>query len=69
MLKIRFKANHKTNIEGKMKKTILIVLIVAAAAGIVWYVRAAYLRRQELENPRFYSGNGRLEATEVYVSA
>ena len=52
-----------------MKKSILIVVIVAAVLGVAWYVYKSYQRRQELEHPKFYSGNGRLEATEVYVSA
>ena len=52
-----------------MKKAILILAVVAAAAGIAWYVFREYLREQELANPRFYSGNGRLEATEIYVSS
>ena len=52
-----------------MKKSILIVVIAVAVLGVAWYVYKSYQRRQELEHPKFYSGNGRLEATEVYVSA
>ena len=52
-----------------MKKSILIVVIAAAVLGVAWYVYKSYQRRQELEHPKFYSGNGRLEATEVYVSS
>ena len=52
-----------------MKKGILVLIVVAAAAGIGWYAVAEYRRHMEAAHPRFYSGNGRLEATEVYVSA
>ena len=52
-----------------MKKSILIVVIAVAVLGVAWYVYKSYQRRQELEHPKFYSGNGRLEATEVYVSS
>ena len=52
-----------------MKKAILVFIVVAAAVGIGWYAAAEYRERMEAAHPRFYSGNGRLEATEVYVSA
>ena len=52
-----------------MKKTIILLIVAAAAIGIGWYVYSEYKHQQELKNPEFYSGNGRLEATEVYVSA
>jgi len=52
-----------------MKKTLLIVVIVAAVSGIAWSLYRQYQKNQALEHPKFYSGNGRLEATEIYVSA
>lgn len=52
-----------------MKKLIIALVVIAAAAGIGWYVYWNYQRNQEMLNPKFYSGNGRLEATEVYVSS
>lgn len=52
-----------------MKKSVLIVVIAVAAVGIAWYVFRSYKLQQEMKYPKFYSGNGRLEATEVYVSA
>ena len=52
-----------------MKRTITIIIVIAAAAGIAWYAYHEYQVNQELAHPKFYSGNGRLEATEVYVSA
>ena len=52
-----------------MKKALTIIAVVAALAGLAWYLYHRYQVNQELEHPKFYSGNGRLEATEVYVSA
>lgn len=52
-----------------MRKAIIICAVVAAVVGIVCYVYFDYRRDRELANPRFYSGNGRLEATEIYVSS
>ena len=52
-----------------MKKAMILLVVAVAVLGIGWYVYAEYRRQQALENPEFYSGNGRLEATEVYVSA
>ena len=53
-----------------MKKKIVISLVVVAAV----VVAAGYFYKQkkeeeELRNPKFYSGNGRLEATEVNLAA
>lgn len=52
-----------------MKKSLLIVVVVVAVLGVAWYAYRSYRREQELKYPKFYSGNGRVEATEVYVSA
>ena len=52
-----------------MRKTVVLLVVAAAVIGIGWYVYSDYQRRQALEHPEFYSGNGRLEATEIYVSA
>lgn len=53
-----------------MKKKIVIpvvaVVVVAAAAG---YFYKQKMDEEELRNPKFYSGNGRLEATEVNLAA
>ena len=57
------------NSRSILKKAAVIVIIAVAAAGVVLYGYNRYRKNQELKNPRFYSGNGRLEATEVYVSA
>jgi len=54
---------------NSMKRLIVIAVVVAAAIGIGWYVFHRYRIEQEMKYPKFYSGNGRLEATEVYVSA
>lgn len=51
-----------------MKKFIIILIVIAAAVGIGGYAYKNYLQNQEMLNPKFYSGNGRLEATEIYVS-
>lgn len=51
-----------------MKKTIIILIVAAAAVGLGIYFFVRYQRTQELLHPKFYSGNGRLEATEVYIS-
>ena len=52
-----------------MKKLIIILVVLAAAVGLGVYFYIDYQRDQELLHPKFYSGNGRLEATEVYVSS
>ena len=52
-----------------MKKFIIILIVIAAVVGIGGYAYKNYLQNQEMLNPKFYSGNGRLEATEVYVSS
>ena len=52
-----------------MRKLIIILAVAAAVVGIAAYVYYDYQRDQALANPKFYSGNGRLEATEVYVSS
>ncbi len=52
-----------------MKKLIIVLVVIAAVAGIGGYVYWNYRRSQEMLHPKFYSGNGRLEATEVYVSS
>ncbi len=52
-----------------MKKVTIVAVILVAVAGIAVYARWNYRRSQEMLHPKFYSGNGRLEATEVYVSS
>lgn len=52
-----------------MKKLTIVLIVIIAAAGIAGYAYWKYRRGQELLHPKFYSGNGRLEATEVYVSS
>ncbi len=54
---------------AKVKKVLTIVVVVIAVLGVAWYVYHRYQVNQELKHPKFYSGNGRLEATEVYVSS
>ena len=52
-----------------MKKLIATLIVIAAVAGIGWYAYRNYRHNQETLHPKFYSGNGRLEATEIYVSS
>ena len=54
---------------AKVKKAVTIAVVVIAVLGVAWYVYHRYRINQEFEHPKFCSGNGRLEATEVYVSA
>ena len=56
-------------VRSKIKMALTIVVIAVAVAGVAWYVYHRYKVNQELKHPKFYSGNGRLEATEVYVSS
>jgi len=51
-----------------MKKVIVTLVIIAAAIGLGVYFYFDYRQMQEMRYPKFYSGNGRLEATEVYIS-
>lgn len=51
-----------------MKKLIILIVVLTAAVGIGGYAYWDYRRSQEMLHPQFYSGNGRLEATEIYVS-
>ena len=57
------------NSRSILKKAAVIVIVAVAVAGVALYGYRRYRKNQELKHPRFYSGNGRLEATEVYVSA
>ena len=52
-----------------IKKVITIAVVAVAVVGVGFYVYHRYKVNQELKHPKFYSGNGRLEATEVYVSS
>ena len=52
-----------------MKKWIVILVVIAAVVGIGGYAYWNYRRAQAMLHPKFYSGNGRLEATEIYVSS
>jgi len=54
---------------AKIKKLITIAVVVVAVVAVGFYVYRRYKANQELKHPKFYSGNGRLEATEVYVSS
>lgn len=54
---------------AKVKKVLTVAVVVIAVLGVAWYVYHRYRVNQALKHPSFYSGNGRLEATEVYVSA
>jgi len=51
-----------------MKKALIALVILAAGIGLATYFYFDYKRTQEMRYPKFYSGNGRLEATEVYIS-
>ena len=57
------------NLRSNIKKAATIAVIAIAVVGLGWYLYNRYKINQELKHPKFYSGNGRLEATEVYVSA
>ncbi len=52
-----------------MKKIIVVLVVLAAAAGLGVYFYKDYQRNQEMLHPKFYSGNGRLEASEIYISS
>lgn len=52
-----------------MKKRIIILIVIVAVAGITWYAYRNFHQNQEMLHPKFYSTNGRLEATEIYVTS
>ena len=52
-----------------MNRLFLAAVSAAVLAGAGGLAYREYRRRQAALNPDFYSGNGRLEATEIYVSA
>lgn len=53
-----------------MKKKIVIPLAAAvAAAAVAGYLYKQKLNEEEMRNPKFYGGNGRLEATEINLAA
>ena len=54
---------------AKLKKFLTFAVVAIAVLGVAWYVYHRYQVNQALRHPKFYSGNGRLEATEVYVSS
>lgn len=57
------------NLNSNTKRALTIVVVAAAVIGVGWYAYHRYKVEQEMKYPKFYSGNGRLEATEVYVSS
>ena len=62
--------NLNSNVQKALTVVVIVVVvIVAAVIGVGWYVYHRYKVYQELKHPKFSSGNGRLEATEVYVSS
>ena len=53
-----------------MKKKIVIPLAAAVvAAAVAGYIYKQKLDEEEMRNPKFYGGNGRLEATEINLAA
>ncbi|MBP5233198.1 MAG: efflux RND transporter periplasmic adaptor subunit, partial [Planctomycetes bacterium] len=50
------------------KKTLITLIIIVAVVAIGIYSIKKYRDWQEEMHPTFYSGNGRLEATEIYIS-
>jgi len=53
-----------------MKKKIVIPLAaVVVAAAVAGYIYKQKLNEEEMRNPKFYGGNGRLEATEINLAA
>jgi len=58
-----------SSLNAATKKVLVIVVIVIAVVAVGWYTYHRYRVEQAMKYPKFYSGNGRLEATEVYVSA
>ena len=52
-----------------MKKIIVILVVILAAAALGYHFFRDYQKQQEMLHPKFYSGNGRLEATEIYISS
>ncbi|MBO5763436.1 MAG: HlyD family efflux transporter periplasmic adaptor subunit [Lentisphaeria bacterium] len=52
-----------------MKKALILLIVIAACAGLGYYFYQDYQQEQAMLHPKFYSGNGRLEATEIYISS
>ena len=52
-----------------MKKSIVILVVLAAVAGLGVYLYMDYKQDQAMLHPKFYSGNGRLEASEIYIAS
>ena len=50
-------------------KKIVIAMILIAAVGIGFYLVKSYRENAIYRNPGFACGNGRLEATEINISA
>ncbi len=59
------KAIHK----AKTKKLLIIIGLIVAVMGTGWYVYERYINVENLDEIKFYSGNGRLEATEINIAA
>ncbi len=51
-----------------MKKLIIIAVVLLVLLGLGGYAYWEYRHEQEMRHPKFYSGNGRLEATEIYIA-
>lgn len=52
-----------------MKKAIIVFVILAAVVGLGIYLYLDHQQKQAMLHPKFYSGNGRLEASEIYISS
>ncbi len=51
------------------KKLLIIIGLIVAVLGTGWYVYERYIDVENLNEVKFYSGNGRIEATEINIAA
>lgn len=55
--------------KAKIKKIITVIIMIVVLLGIGWYVYDNYINSEDLNDVKFYSGNGRIEATEINIAA
>lgn len=51
-----------------MRRRIITILVILAVIGAGWFLYSKYTHTEDLDKIQFYSGNGRLEATEVNIA-
>ncbi|MDD4180373.1 MAG: HlyD family efflux transporter periplasmic adaptor subunit [Victivallaceae bacterium] len=55
--------------KSKKNKIIIIIVAIIVLGGVGWQIYNKYIDTESLKDIKFYSGNGRIEATEINIAA